>query len=58
MNQEVNSYGGGGASSLGKVLLRGSLYGDLFRSRDMSTCGTNDADVRGGSCEFPAAGHT
>ena len=55
---EVATEGGYGARSFGKVLLRGSSGGALVGSGDMGGFGTNDAEVRGSACEFPAAGHT
>ena len=54
---EVSTEGRGGAGSLGNVLLCGSSGCALFWSRDIGNFGTNDAEVRGIACGFPAAGH-
>ena len=56
--REAATEGGGGAGSLGKKLQRGSAEGALVWSVDMGAFGTNDTEVRGMTCAFPAAGHT
>ena len=56
--QEVNSEGGGGSNSIGKVLPHGIAGGTLVWSGDIGAYGENDAAVRGSAYEFPAAGHT
>ena len=55
---EFTLKGGGGAGNIGKVLPCGSSGSDLFWSGDMGVYGTNDAEVRGSTCDFPAASHT
>ena len=55
--QEVAMEGGGGAVSIGKVLLRGSSGRAIVWGGDMGNFGANGAEVRGSSCGFTAAGH-
>ena len=55
--QEVATERGGGAGSLGKVLPHVSSGGALVWSGDMGAFSTNDAEVRGSTCGFPAPGH-
>ena len=48
---------GGRARSLGKVLPRGSSGGALVWSGEIGAFGTNDEEVRGIACGFPAEDH-
>ena len=55
---KVAMEGGGGAGSFGNFLPRSSPGGALVWSGDMGAFGTNDADIRGSTCGFTAAGHS
>ena len=55
--QEFVTKVGVGAGSLGNILPHGSSGGVIVWIGDMGAFVTNDADVIGSACEFPAAGH-
>ena len=55
--REVTTEGGGGPDSFSKFLPRGSSGGAIFWGGYMGAFGANGAEVRGGACGIPAAGH-